>query len=70
MKRREAKRIEVTEIDAGSAAESAGFQVGDRVLQFDGDRIASSDEMRNAVASAGEPATAVVERPGRVSPRC
>jgi Peptidase family M28/PDZ domain len=63
------KRIEVTEIDSGSAAESAGFQVGDHVLEFDGTRIASSDDMRGAVAVAGEPATALVERSGFKSPR-
>ncbi len=50
MKRAKQKQIEVTEIDSGSAAESAGFQVGDHVLEFDGSRIASSDDMRIAVA--------------------
>ncbi len=63
------KWIEVTEIDSGSAAESAGFQPGDHVLEFDGDRIASSDDMRIAVAAADEPATALVERAGFKSPR-
>jgi hypothetical protein len=63
------KRIEVTEVDSGSAAESAGFQLGDHVVEFDGARINSSEEMRNAVATAGEPATAVIERQGQRSPR-
>jgi peptidase M28-like protein/PDZ domain-containing protein len=63
------KRIEVTEIDSGSAAESAGFQVGDHVLEFDGTRILSSQDMRSSVASAGEPTAAVIERYGLKSPR-
>lgn len=63
------KRIEVTEIDSGSAAEAAGFQVGDHVLQFDGTRVSTSEDMRNAVGSAGEPATALIERKGLSSPQ-
>jgi len=39
------------------------------VLEFDGARIASSDDMRIAVAAADEPATALVERGGFKSPR-
>ncbi len=62
------KVIQVTEIDAGSAAESAGFQVGDRIVQFDGMRIASSDAVRQAVLAGGDPVTAIVERSGSKSP--
>jgi S1-C subfamily serine protease len=61
--------IQLTEIDSGSAAESAGLQPGDRLVAFDGARIATADDLREAVLAAGDPATAVVERNGQKSPR-
>jgi hypothetical protein len=61
--------IQLTEIDPGSAAESAGLQIGDRIVEFDGERIATPDDMREAVFSAGDPAAAIVERAGQKSPR-
>jgi hypothetical protein len=60
--------IQVTEIDSGSAAESAGFQIGDRIVRFDGVRISSSDTVRQAVLAAGDPVIAVVERNDSQSP--
>ena len=61
--------VQLTEIDPGSAAASAGPQPGDRMVEFDGVRIATPDELREAVLSAGDDATAVVERNGQKSPQ-
>jgi hypothetical protein len=61
--------IQLTEIDSGSAAESAGLQPGDRLVAFDGTPIAAADDLREAVLAAGDPATAVVERNGQKSPQ-
>jgi hypothetical protein len=61
--------IQLTEIDPGSAADSAGLQVGDRIVEFGGARITTPDDMREAVFSAGDPATAIVERTGQKSPQ-
>jgi C-terminal processing protease CtpA/Prc len=61
--------IQLTEVDPGSAAESAGLQPGDRIVEFDGTRIATPENMREAVFSAGIPANAVVERTGEKSLR-
>lgn len=60
--------IQLNEIDPGSAAESAGLQVGDRILEFDGAPIATPDQMREAVLAAGDPANAVIDRRGIQSP--
>lgn len=55
----------VDEIVAGSAAEAAGFKVGDLVKSIDGTEIASFNEMRRIVSiSAGEKLAFVVERGG------
>jgi hypothetical protein len=61
--------IQLTEIDPGSAAESAGLQAGDRIVEFDGARITTPDDMRESVYAAGDPATAIVERAGQKSPQ-
>jgi len=60
--------IQLTEIEPGSAAESAGLQVSDRIVEFDDARITTPDDIRKAVFSAGDPATAIVERTGQKSP--
>jgi C-terminal processing protease CtpA/Prc len=61
--------VQLTEIDPGSAAASAGLQPGDRMVEFDGVRIATPDELREAVLSAADDATAVIERNGQKSPQ-
>jgi C-terminal processing protease CtpA/Prc len=63
------KTILVTEVDAASAASAAGFQIGDRIVEFDGSRIGSADDLREAVLSAADPATALVTRVGQAAPR-
>jgi len=60
-------RIEA--IEAGSAAERAGFQPGDLVLSINGRPISSFTDMQRIVsASAGETLNVVVERQGRQAP--
>lgn len=43
----------VAEIEPGSPAESAGFEVGDVVFEFEGDRLASASDVVEQVASGG-----------------
>jgi hypothetical protein len=63
------RTIEVTEVDSDSAAAASGIQVGDRILQFDGSRIASAEDLREAVLSAADPTTALVSHAGQPAPR-
>jgi regulator of sigma E protease len=56
----------VDTVQAGSAAETAGFKPGDLVLSIDGDNIGSFSDMQRIVSvSSGEPLKIVVERDGR-----
>jgi serine protease Do len=43
----------IADIEPGSPAESAGFEVGDVVFEFEGDRIASARDFVEQVASGG-----------------
>ncbi len=53
----------VDQIEAGSAAAAAGFQVGDVVIAIDGSKIDSFSDMQRIVGvSAGEPMTFTVKR--------
>lgn len=55
----------VDTVQAGSAAQAAGFQPGDIVLSIDGTKINSFSEMQRIVSiSAGQPLTIVVDRGG------
>jgi regulator of sigma E protease len=55
----------VDAVQAGSAAEAAGFKPGDLVVSIDGDKINSfSDIQRIVSVSSGEPLKIVVERDG------
>jgi regulator of sigma E protease len=55
----------VDAVQAGSAAEAAGFKPGDLVLNIGGTRIDSFSDMQRIVSvSAGEPLTVEVERGG------
>ncbi len=49
-----------------SAASAAGFKVGDRVVELEGDRIATFDQLaeRMQARAAGDPVAVVVERDG------
>jgi regulator of sigma E protease len=59
-----AARVDV--VQAGSAAEIAGFKPGDVVVSIDADKIGSySDIQRIVSVSAGEPLKIVVERNGQ-----
>lgn len=56
----------VDNVQAGSAAERAGFRQGDLVLSIDGRRVESfSDIQRQVVGRAGERLIVVVERAGQ-----
>jgi regulator of sigma E protease len=55
----------VDAVQAGSAAQAAGFKPGDLVLAIDGDKIDSFADMQRVVSvSAGEPLKIEVERGG------
>ena len=55
----------VDTIQAGSAAEAAGFRSGDLVVSIDGTKIESFSEMQRMVSiSAGQPMTIEVDRGG------
>jgi Peptidase family M28/PDZ domain len=62
-------RIEITGVEAGSPAEAAGFWPGDRVVEFDGVRLSSSESFRSAVFSAPQRTEAVIQRPSERSAR-
>ena len=51
----------VSEITAGSAAESAGLQAGDVIFRVEGDDIDSSSDLRRAIRRVGADNTARVE---------
>jgi regulator of sigma E protease len=56
----------VDTVQAGSAAEAAGFKPGDLVTSIDGDKIDSFSDMQRIVSvSSGEPLKIVVERDGK-----
>ncbi len=63
------KGIVVTRINRGSAAERAGLQVGDRILQFAGKVLESDAQFRRDVLSAPSLATVTIERGGEEGPR-
>ena len=55
----------VDAVQAGSAAQAAGFKAGDLVLSINGEKIDSFSDMQRIVSiSAGEPLTIEVERGG------
>jgi membrane-associated protease RseP (regulator of RpoE activity) len=61
--------LEVTSIYAGSVAERAGLEVGDRIRSINGQDVTSTTQLRaalSAVANATGNVTVVVERAGRV----
>src|SRR5215210_6379965 len=59
----------VEAVQAGSAAERAGFQPGDLVVSINGRSISSFSDMQRIIgASAGETLNVVVERKGEQTP--
>ena len=48
-----------------SRAKTAGFQVGDRILEVDGSKIASTDDLAAALNSGGNDKKIKVERAGK-----
>jgi VCBS repeat-containing protein len=56
----------VTEVVAGSAAATAGVQVGDVIVKADGKAVSSSDDLRTAIQAKkpGDKLTVVVNRGG------
>jgi len=58
----------LTRVAVGSPAEKAGLEAGDRIIEFAGRVIQTSDEFTWAVTSAENPVSIVVERPGHDGP--
>jgi len=55
----------VSDVLPGGSAEEAGLEVGDRITQFNGERVASTQHFIRLVAGrAGEPTPIAVERDG------
>ena len=56
----------VQSVLADSPADAAGFRPGDRVVEFDGERVRSARQLARVVGEtpAGRPVTAVVQRAG------
>ena len=58
----------LTRVVAGSAADRAGFKVGDRIVEFGDCRVKSSDQFRMLVLAAPPHVSAVVRRPATDQP--
>ena len=58
--------VQITEVQAGSAADEAGLRAGDLILAVDGRTISTNDDLSDAIASynAGEEAVLTVRRDG------
>lgn len=56
--------VQITEVVAGSAAEAAGLQVGDLIMEIDGKTIGSNSDLSDAIAAynAGDTATFTIRR--------
>ncbi len=61
--------VVVTAVGAGSAAETGGIRVGDRLVRFAGQEVGDVDQLRRLVLAAADPVAVVVERPGEGDPR-
>ncbi len=61
--------IQLTSVQAGSPAEAARLQPGDRIIQLGGQKVHSGDELQWAVFHASGPTDLVVQRPGESEPR-
>jgi len=61
--------VVLTSVQTGSPAAAARLQPGDRLVQFAGQEIRSSDELRRAVFHASGPTEVVVRRPSERQPR-
>ncbi len=57
--------VVVTHVTPGSAADRAGLQAGDRLVQFAGQEAADESRLGVAIWAAPSPAMALVERAGR-----
>jgi len=61
-------QVVVNSVNAGSAADLAGLQAGDRVLKFAGEDVTDSARFLVNILSTSGAATATIERPGREEP--
>lgn len=68
-KNSEATGLQLTRIASRSAAERAGFRVGDRLIDFAGKPITNGDEFVDLVMRATNPVEIVVERRGDTEPK-
>lgn len=61
--------VRIDEIEEGSPAEKAGFQKGDIVIEFDGERVRSTRQFSRLVSETppGRQVTAIVSRNGQRS---
>lgn len=54
-------------VNAGSPAAKAGWQIGDRIVAVNGQKVESADEIRRATSSnAGDQMTVTIERRGKL----
>ena len=58
----------LTRITPGSPADQAGLEVGDQLVQFDGQAIENGDHFQLLVLAAQNATTAIVQRPGEEEP--
>lgn len=63
-----ARGVRLTQVTPGSPAQRGGLAPEDRIVQFDQRTIQTSDELAQAVASAENPVSVVIERPGQPQP--
>ncbi len=63
-----AEGIRVTRITPGSAADRADLELGDRIVEFNGRKTRSGDDLRAAVLLAENPAGMVLKRHGKEKP--
>ena len=58
--------VMLSEVAAGSVADDAGLEVGDRVYQFAGHDFSDSDELLRLISATSGPVELLVERDGRI----
>jgi S1-C subfamily serine protease len=58
--------VMLSEVTAGSVADEAGLEVGDRIYQFAGQDFFDSDELLRLVSTTSGPVELLIEREGRI----
>ncbi len=59
--------LEVTQVVSGSAADDAGIETGDVIVEFDGDQVTTPAQLASAVSNAepGDEVEVTYERDGQ-----